>query len=262
MSSVMPDPIRAALRRRGLALRSTDGGEDALLLSSWSESARDQFYEAMQRYSFRLVLRDVIRLGQQGLFESSALARHASVSAVEEHLSFLERLALAERCGSSYRLTAPAKSLGPTLEWFIAEVLRRELGYCVGRGIPLRGGLTGGDLDVVALAEGHLLLVEVKSGPPKHLTISHVAAFLDRVQAVAPHGAIFFDDTELRMADKIVVLFQEVLAQRRLPRRPERLEREIFTVGPGIFISNAHPEVAHNLGCCVSQLLRSGGIRL
>jgi hypothetical protein len=64
------------------------------------------------------------------------------------------------------------------------------------------------------------------------------------------------------MADKIVVLFQEALGQRGSSRRPERLEREIFTVGPGILISNAHPEVAHNLARCVSHLLRSGGVQL
>jgi hypothetical protein len=190
------------------------------------------------------------------------IARHASAGAVEEHVATLLRLRLLRPEGDGYSLTVQAESLGPTLEWFVAEVLRRELGFCVGRGIPLRGGATGGDLDVVGLAEGKLLLVEVKSGPPKHLSAPQIAAFLDRVVALAPQGAIFFEDTELRMADKVVVLFEEVLAARGWSRRPERLQRELFTVGPGIYISNAHPEVVGNLTCCVSHLLRAQGLRL
>jgi len=128
--------------------------------------------------------------------------------------------------------------------------------------LPLRGGATGGDLDVVALAEGQLVIVEVKSGPPKHLNRSHVAAFLDRVEALAPHGAIFFEDTELRMADKIVVLFEEELSRRGLALRPRRVRRELFAVGPGILIANASPDVATSLGHCVGELFRGRGVQL
>jgi hypothetical protein len=258
----VPGEIAAALRRRGLELRDTDGGNDTLALARWPVAAQDRFYEAMQRYSFRLVLRDVIRLGQVGSFRAEELTRHASLEAVQEHLEALVALSIVQRRGSCVDLVAEAESLGPTLEWYVAEVMRRELGCCVGRGIPLRGGETGGDLDVVALAEGLLLLLEVKSGPPKHLTSAHVSAFLDRVAAVAPQGAIFFDDTELRMADKVCVLFTEELAARGLARRPERLQRELYTVGPGIYIANAHPEVTGNLACCFAHLLRARGLQL
>ena len=258
----VPEEILAALRRRGLSLRETDHGGETLAISGWPPQALDVFYLAMQRYSFRLVLRDVIRLAHQGQFEAGALTRHVSAEAVRAHLDTMLELGLCAEAGESYRLAVEAESLGPTLEWFIAEVLRRELGFRVGRGIPLRGGQTGGDLDVVGLAEGRLLLVEVKSGPPKHLAAEQVGAFLDRVQALAPQGAIFFEDTELRMADKVVVLFEQVLAARGLARRPERLQREIFTVGDGIYIANAHPEVVGNLICCVSHLLRARGLQL
>jgi len=257
----IPAEIRAALLRRGLELRDSDGGDDALALSRWPPAAQDRFYEAMQRYSFRLVLRDVIRLGQRGSFGAVELSRHASIEAVEEHLEALVAIGVVRRRGPHVELLAQAESLGPTLEWFVAEVLRRELGFCVGRGVPLRGAETGGDLDVVALAEGVLLLVEVKSGPPKHQGVAQVAAFLDRVAAVAPQGAIFFEDTELRMADKVVVLFEEVLAARHLARRCERLQRELYTVGPGIYIANAHPEVTRNLATCVGHLLRGRGLQ-
>jgi hypothetical protein len=173
------------------------------------------------------------------------------------------RLSLVERHGEdSYRFTVEINSFGPTLEWFVAEILKRELGFIVARSLPLRGGMTGGDLDVVAMAEGKLFYFEVKSGPPKHLSTPHIAAFLDRVDALAPDGAVFFEDTELRMADKVVVLFEEALADKGISRRPRRLLRELFTVGPGIVIANAHPDVTVNLSCCVGQILRSQGLQL
>jgi hypothetical protein len=216
----------------------------------------------MQRYSFRLVLRDVIRIGAAGQFTAVQLTRHASLDAVHRHLEQLASLGLVAQNKETYSLEMKARSLGPTMEWFVAESLRRELDFTVGLGVPLRGASTGGDLDVLAQAEGRLIYLEVKSGPPKHQQLSHIAAFLDRVEALAPDGAIFFEDTELRMKDKIVVLFEEVLQKRGSPRRPERLQRELFTVGPGLYIANAHPDVTSNLASCVAHLLRSSGVQL
>jgi hypothetical protein len=261
--SAVPEVVRLALRRRGLTLRADDG-DDTPLVPGWTAEEQDRFYLELQRYSFRLVLRDVIRLGARGQrLAPRQLTRHASLEAVEGHLEQLVSLGLvAPHPSGQLSLRVSANSLGPTLEWFVAEVLRRELGFTVARGVPMRGGRTGGDLDVVALAEGRLLYVEVKSGPPKHLQDAQIAAFLERVDALAPHGAIFFEDTELRMADKVVPLFDGALAARGSALRPRRLQREIFTVGPAIFIANAHPDVTGNLTCCVSNLLRGQGVRL
>lgn len=262
MRCQVPETIHVALRRRGISLRRDDGGSSALLVSDWSEQELSDFYRAMQRYSFRLVLREVIRLGAQDVFSAEDLTRHASLEAVWGHLDVLIRLSIVRRTETGLSLSVQSNSLGPTLEWFIGEVLRRELGFVVATGIPLRGGRTGGDLDVVAMAEGLLLFVEVKSCPPKHVNATHVASFLDRVDALAPHGAIFFEDTELRMADKVVTLFAEALASRGIAMRPQRLHRELFVVGQGIFIVNAHPDVINNLTGCVSHWLRQQGLKL
>jgi hypothetical protein len=257
--------VLAALRRRGLEPRDDDGaaGDVPIRTSpAWSEAAIDSFYGAMQRYSFRLVLRDVIRLGAAGSITIAALVRHASESTVREHLRTLVDLAVVRARGEEHELVAPAESLGPALEWFIAEVMHRELGFAVARSIPLRGGATGGDLDVAALAEGVLLAIEVKSGPPKHVQLPQLAAFLDRAVAVAPHGAIFFEDTELRMSDKVLPLFAEAALARGLELRPRRLQREVFALADGLYVANAHPEVVGNLTLCVCDLLRARGLQL
>lgn len=262
MVATIPDIIRAALRRRGVELRSGDKGLDDFGISEWPSLKQDQFYQAMQRYSFRMVLREVLRLGQHNTFSAEDLTRYTSLNAVKSYLQQLLDFSIIRRNDNDFELLTNAASIGPTLEWFIAEVLRRELNFCVGRSIPLRGGLTGGDLDVVALGDGQLILVEVKSGPPKHLSEAHVTAFLDRIRAVAPNGAIFFNDTQLRMADKIVVLFEKVLTEQHIARQPKRLRREIFEVGPGIFIANAKPDIIGNITFCISHFLRSQGLQL
>ena len=259
----MPRSVQGALRRRGITLRATEVAGDDLWIAARSAEVQDRLYEQMLRYSFRLVFRDVIRLGQEGSFHAEALTRHAGLATVLEHLELMTELQLVRpREGGAHELAVPARNLGPALEWLVAEVLRRELDFEVARDVPMRGGSTGGDLDVVACAEGLLLYVEVKSGPPRHLDRTHVAAFLDRVEAIAPHGAIFFEDTELRMKDKIVVLFSEELSRRGAARRPRRLQRELFTVGPDLLIANAHPDMVSNLSCCVSHLLRARGVSL
>ena len=259
----MPPQLRWALRRRGLSLRAGDLAPDGLWLGNLPPRAQDQVYQQLRRYSFRLVLRDVIRLGQDGAVDPAALTRHAALQAVQQHLRAMQRLGLVRLTDAGHAtLQVPAHNMGLALEWLVAEVLRRELGFCVARNVPLRGGQTGGDLDVVALAEGLLLYVEVKSGPPKHLMEAHVAAFLDRVEALAPHGAIFYNDTELRMKDKVVPLFAEQLRLRGSPRQPRRLQRELFTAGPDLLIANAHPDITANLAHCVSHLLRWRGVQL
>ena len=259
----MPAAVQGALRRRGLSLRASDVAGDELWIATRPATVQDHLYAQLLRYSFRLVLRDVIHLGLEGHFHPEALTRHASLDAVQGHLDTMSDLGVVRpRSGGGYDLAMPARNIGSALEWLVAEVLRRALGYEVARDVPLRGGSTGGDLDVVACAEGLLLYVEVKSGPPKHLDRTHVKAFLDRVEAIAPHGAIFFEDTELRMKDKIVVLFTDELRRRGVTRRPKRLQRELFTVGPDIFIANAHPDMVSNLSRCVSHLLRARGASL
>ncbi len=253
--------ILHALRRREIEARVTDGGVDGLFVNNLAPSDRDLFYALMQRYSFRLVLRDVIRLGR-GRFSPGELTRHSSLDAVRGYLDQMKRLAIVGAVDDEFTLVHDLRSLGPLMEWFVAEVLKRELGFDVAIGIPMRGGRTGGDLDVVAMAEGTLMYVEVKSGPPRHQQLSHVAAFLERVDALSPHGAIFYEDTELRMADKIVVLFEEALSRQGIDIQPRRLQRGLFTVGDRIFVANACPDAVSSLTRCVSRLFRQQGIKL
>jgi hypothetical protein len=98
----------------------------------------------------------------------------------------------------------------------------------------------GGDYDVLGRFNGAVLYIEVKSSPPKQIYAAEISAFFDRVLDLFPEIAVFFMDTELRMKDKIVPMFEEVLAKKNaLPPAVTRMEKELFQIESRIFIINA-----------------------
>ena len=148
-----------------------------------------------------------------------------------------------------YRLAPrPVKSFGETLEWYVAEMLRRRLGMEAIWGVKFRRPNVGGDYDVLAKFDGSLLYAEVKSSPPKQIYDGEIGAFLDRVADLSPEIAVFLMDTELRMKDKIVPLFEKELESRYRTHEPvERIERELFQINGRIFILNAKGDIFQNM---------------
>ena len=74
--------------------------------------------------------------------------------------------------------------------------------------------------------------------------------------------ALFVADTTLRMRDKLVPLFAVEMERRRLDWTATRLERETWRVGPEVYLVNADPDLARNLGLCLTSYYRRRGIAL
>jgi len=253
--------LRETLTKRGLRVLRADPIDRLLLPAAASPSYEQQFYALMKRYSFRLVLRDLIR--DRESFQVSDLLNYASEDSVRDYLDFLlEHGVIDRKHADAYRLALPhVDSFGDTLEWFVAQVLVREFSCPALWGVKLEGMETGGDYDVLARVEDRLVHVEVKSSPPKHIEEKEVAAFIDRTAALRPDVAIFLEDTGLRMKDKIVVLFREALERRNRTQGGRthavtRLRDEIFLVGDRVFIVNSAPDIVQNLGFCLAHMLR------
>ena len=104
--------------------------------------------------------------------------------------------------------------------------------------------------------------MEVKSSPPRGIEQSEVAAFFSRIDQILPEVAILFDDTQLRMKDKIVVMVEEEL-KRRYGRKSKtlypvnRLVDELFHVRNRIFIINSKKDIFDNFSICLRQYLVS-----
>ena len=247
--------LRGMLRRRGLASYRENPVHHLLFPPTFREKEKNRFYELFKKYSFRLFLREI--LSRQGSFRISEVVRFSSAETGKKYLHSLIELGMIESVGgNAYRLLPlRTSSLGPTLEWFLAEILRKEFFCPAFYGLRCKGTRFGGDYDVVASLEGRLLYLEAKSSPPKNIEGDEVHEFFSRLEDLIPQVALFFVDTELRLADKIVPLFEtERLAQRDPGNGPwpplMKIANEIFFAAPGIYILNCKRSITQNLARC------------
>ena len=246
--------IGILLKRRGFVVYKKEPSEDLLIPS---KRYLQSYYQMLNKYSFRLLLRDVIK--QQGLFTLEQVTRYATPGVTKDYLAYLVSIRLIKKRNDVYSLTkGPVRSFGETLEWYIAEVFEQEFGSEAVWGVKFKRPKVGGDYDVIAKFDGALLYMEVKSSPPKQIYDSEISAFLDRVNDLSPEIAVFFMDTELRMKDKIVPMFEAELA-RRISPHPDvtRMERELFQIQNRIFIINAKEDIVRNLEKVLYQYYRT-----
>ena len=246
--------MEEVLRRRGISLARSNPADDLLFPSRLSSQMLQRLYDLLKKYSFRLFLRDVIT--HRDDLTQKSLTRFCSPETAREYLGFLSKARIVRPGGRGrYRLVKNLHSFGPTLEWFVAQVFQREFHSPALWGVRLLDMAPGGDYDVLTLVEVDLLYVEVKSSPPKHIEQPEIAAFLDRVDELIPNASLFFVDTELRMKDKIVVLFEEELRQRGRANHPRRLVDELFLCDERIFLVNSRPGLVSSLSRCLRYWL-------
>jgi len=241
------------LRRRGFRVYKKEPPGDLLLPD---EPFRDNFYSALHKYSFRLFLRDVIK--HQERFTLDQVTRYAATRVIRSYLNYLRDIGMIREGAAGYSLAhKPITSFGPTLEWYVAEFLRREFEAEVLWGVKFRRPKVGGDYDVLARLGNALLYAEVKSSPPKQVMAGEIAAFLDRIDDLAPEAAVFLMDTELRMKDKVVPMFEQELVKRMAEPPPVlRVERELFHIQDRIFIVNAKESIGRNIEKVVARFFQ------
>ncbi len=216
----------------------------------------DRLAERLGHYAFRLFLRGAIQ--RAGGFAPEDATRYVRPAQARGFAEALVELGLAAPAGRDrFRLVRPADSFGGTLEWYVGRELRRWLGFDVATGVKFHARGVGGDLDVVAAAEGKLVYLELKSSPPKHLSDGEVRAFFDRVALLGPDLTLFVVDTALRLSDKVVPMLAGELARRAgRPVSPRRLERELWVVDAHLYAVNSKPDLMMNIGRAIADGLR------
>ncbi len=248
------------LRGRGLRICRQNPPEKLLIPSDLSPELTTQFYEKMKKYSFRLFLRDLVKTKRP--FCPQDLTQFCSQGVAEEYTRFLNATStLTALEGNEYRLARhETASFGPTLEWFVAQMFQREFACPAAFGVHLKETDVGGDYDVIALWEGRLVYVEVKSSPPKSIEDPEVNAFFFRLHDLIPDVAIFFNDTHLRLMDKVIQIFEREMGN--APHRslvanpPERLSDEIYHLDHWIYILNSKRDIVSNFSTGLRDHLR------
>jgi hypothetical protein len=258
---VLLHPVEQCLRQRGLSVLAHGDRTRVLLPVGSSLPQTGRFYELLRRYSFRLFLRDLVQYPAGP--GADALSRYCSLATARTYLKELHNLGIVVLAADgSYRLVPQqVRSFGPTLEWYVSQILQREFLAPTMFAVRLRKTHYGGDYDVISLLEQQLLYVEVKSSPPRGVEAPAIDAFLDRLDDLQPDLAVFLVDTELRMRDKIVELFQEAFQQRygqeSAERWPvERLVAELFHIGHAVYLVNSRKGIYSNLRLCFRDYRR------
>ncbi len=246
-------PLSVLLKRRGFRIYRKEPSEDLLLPA---KEFQNGYYELMKKYSFRLFLRDVIK--HQDFFMLDNVTRYATAEVTRDYVEYLIKVDLVEKVSDSFRLSLrPIKSFGETLEWFVSETFKSEFAAEAVWGIKFKRPKVGGDYDLIAKVDGSILYMEIKSSPPKQIYQKEIIAFFNRLADLLPEIGIFFVDTELRMKDKIVPMFEEELRERYVhPPKITRIEKELFQVEDKIFIMNAKDSIAANIEKVLSRYFR------
>ena len=226
-------PVGRALLQRGLSLVEWGNEGRTFLPHLKGPRERETFYDLLRSYSFRLFLRDILVLRDRFQPERLGIIRRG-------------------KSGTIRFLAEEVTDFGDTFEWYVAETLRREFSADAMWGVKIPDLPCGGDFDILALTSGRLLYLETKTSPPKHIELSDVCAFLDRVGTLSPDFAAILVDTHLRMKDKLVPLLSEAL---RMSGEEDcgmtRIERETFSWDGRIFVTNAKRDVGANLAVCL-----------
>ncbi len=258
--------LQGMLRRRGLDVFRFNSPSHLILPPVRTVEVQNRFYDLFKKYSFRLFLREVLSRG--GPFRVTDVVRYSSPDTGRGYLQALTEIGLAERlAGLDYRLLVPPPtSLGPTLEWFLAEVFRKEFSCPALYGLRCKGTRFGGDFDVVSAMESRLVYMEVKSSPPKNIGGDEVHEFFGRLEDLRPHLAFFFVDTELRLKDKMVPLFEAERAAAGYPGPDgpgwaEKIGDEIFFLKPVLYLFGSKRSIAGNMGVCFRHFFTSSAGR-
>ena len=244
--------IMAMLARRGI--RATTTRPDVPFPSDLEETSAEAPCRPLNHYSFRLFLRGAIL--RRGGFAPEETTRYLTRQQTRTLADSLVQIGIARKISSNrFRLIGAARSFGGTLEWYVARELRRRLGFDVATDLKLRAKGVGGDLDIVAAAEGKLIYIELKSSPPKHLKPSELAAFLSRIDVVRPDVSLFVMDTALRLADKVVPMLTAEMGIRGRPAAcvPRRIGRELWAITPHLYAVNSKPDLMSNIARAVAE---------
>jgi len=242
------------LRRRGFYPKPWP--PDLPFPPGFDEARQERLARRLDHYAFRLFLRGVIQHASG--FRPAEATRYVDGATARSMAEELVALGLAEAKGRArYRLLHPPRSFGGTLEWYLARELGERLGFDTAFGLRFGAPGVGGDLDVVAAAEGRLLYLEAKSSPPRQISEEEVRAFFDRLEVLRPDLALFVVDTALRLGDKVVPMLATELARRAgRGAAPRRIVREVWALTPRLFAVGAKGHLSANMAAAVAEGLR------
>lgn len=258
------ETVNAILARRNLKYTRGFCTKNLIFdMGSISPSGVLQLYKLLKRYSFRLYLREIIKLRES--FRTEFLLKFSGINTIENYTRAALEIDIIEKTGidGEYKLKRDyIETFGDTLEWFVSRMMRFEFGSPSGWSIKLQTSGVGGDYDVLGLLENHLVYIETKSSPPAHIDQSSIVEFVSRINTLAPQMAVFLVDTGLRMKDKIVPALEHVIRSFGIDCEMRNICGENFHFNHSIYIINSRISLESNLRKVFADFLLNRGLKL
>lgn len=250
-------PVLRILRQRGLRVCQKEPAWRTIHHHLGTGEPVDRFNQLFQSYSYRIFLRDLITFSD--MIHPERFGPFIDRERIETYMDFSLELGLVKKVpGGTYSFSfKDITDIGDTFEYALSLILE-DMGFDVTWGVKFEGIESGGDFDIIGLASGKLFYLEAKTSPPKHIEMSEMRNFLDRITSLRPDFAIFINDTHLRMKDKLVPLMEsDIEARSGLKLSMNRIEREIFGMEGFLYIMNTKRDIPGNIRVCVEDFFQS-----
>jgi len=252
--------IEKTLKRRGYVY-ARDGDTKNVILPN-AQNAIDRLYRYMASRTFRNVLKKMAR--KKSSIQLADFEADCQPIKLKEYFRFLESSGILNKeSPSSFNLILDINDFGYTLEWYVAELFKRELGCTAAWDVRVKGIGAGGDFDVLARVEAELAYVETKSASPDKISDSEIRHFLQRDQELDPDISIFLVDSRDDLSG-LVARFEDIItpaevedAGIRDPSYHHKIHQlpdfgGIYHTLRRIFIVNSEPSILTSLRRCLN----------
>ena len=180
--------IEKTLKRKGYVVGAMDDDSRVIVAS-------DEMYELLKSKSRRRILRAVYLEACRDVTQIRDKYSNLDEQKIIEILNEFSGAGALETDGDSV-CPLSARDLGVTFEWFMAEVVRRELSGVAAFGVRVKELSIGGDFDVIGRLEDVVLYIECKSGSLGNITEAQISEFIERDGELSPDLTLFVVDTD------------------------------------------------------------------
>ena len=148
----------------------------------------DRFYKNCKSFAFRQILKVIYDSGKGYSFDEIlkkvSTLTHDSLSKKLNEL--LEEKCISQKDRHPRFIAIQDKNYGRTFEWFVSEIIKREMHGISCSGVKIRKLRSGGDFDVLCRLEDLLVHFECKSGSVNNITEDDITKFIQRYKELAP----------------------------------------------------------------------------
>ncbi len=183
--------IENTLKRRGFEIKALEDTKKVI-------QTTDRFYKNCKSFAFRQLLK-LIYDSEKGLTSDEILKKLSNLtsdSLSKKLTDLLEENCISKKGSHPRFIPIKSRNYGRTFEWFISEIIRREMRGISCSVVRIRKLKSGGDFDVLCRLEDLLVHFECKSGSVNNVGEDDITRFIQRYKELAPSLSVIVFDTK------------------------------------------------------------------